>query len=262
MIFLTMLLYFSSPSAHATTGVRNGGSAVDCPNYGFQMMEYLLAQRYSSPDAGSGPSLPTINDRQAFFDRAIARLPDSIFKTFVQMRWEQYGDSVDWPEGSIDDYEIYYYRAPSVRTRYGADGRIPALNPSDPVCSFPPYEPEICCPQVLVSFFGEDSPKPTKIAAHYARFDRMQRNVLELHEAVFRAARDLGQLPAPAADPYVQHEIDNYLKQNAEHGELPSTWAAVLVSQMISSASKAEIEAYFGYFWSWSSAIYGPTRKP
>lgn len=256
MIFLTMLLSLSSP-AHATTGVRNGGSAVDCGDFGFEMMEYLLARRYAAAGEGTGPSIPTITDRRAFFERAIARLPDSIFKTFVRIRWEQYGDSVEWPEGSIDDYEIYYYRAPSVRTRYGADGRIPAIDPRDPVCSFPPYEPEICCPQVLVSFFGEDSPKPTKIAASYARFDRMQRNVLELHEAVFRAARDLGQLPAPAADPYTAKEIADYLKTNPEQSELPSSWVAVLVSQMISSVPAEDLDAYYGYFWNWSSAIYG-----
>lgn len=260
MIFLPLLLLLSSP-AQATTGVRNGGSAVDCPNRKFQMMEYLLAQRYASEGDGPGQSIPTINDRNAFFDRAVAQLPDSIFKSLVRVRWEQYGDSVDWPEGNIDDYEIYYYRAPSERTRYGKDGRIPAFEPGNPVCSFPPYEPEMCCPQVLVSFFGEESEKPTKIAANYARFDRMQRNVLELHEAVFRAARDLGQYPAPAANPYVKAEIERYLRTNPEYAELPSTWTAVLVAQMISTAPRASTEEYFGYFWNWSSAIYGP-RKP
>jgi hypothetical protein len=260
MIFLTMLLLLS-PSAEATTGVRNGGSAMDCPFFPLQMEEYLLAQRFPAEGHEDESPIEPILDREAFFEHAISRIENRYFAGLVRKWWNTFGDSDRWPLGTPSKFDIYYYITPEVRNKYGPDGRIPASDPTNGVCATPLYEPEKCCAQTLVSYFGKDSPKPELVFDEFLRLDRLQKNILELHEAVYRAARDLGRIRSPNSDPITRDAIARYREGKYDLGELPSMWVATLVSEMISKRDVAEVSAQFQFLWDWSFAIYGP-KKP
>lgn len=243
----------AASSAHAGVGIKNGGSAFDCGPRGTMMAEYALALR--------NQSFVETEDRNLFFSKILSRVSNPFFKQILMRQWDRYGDSDFWPEGGLDGSTVLYYTTPSVIEAYGPDGRIPAKNPADSICvSTPVYEPSICCDRIVVSYFDAESPMPTKLPAHFAKLTRFQKNVLELHEAVYRASRELGQIPPPADPAYawVSRETSNYRASEHFTGEVPSANILTLTTNILSDEVQtlADIEFHFQVYWRWSFAVY------
>jgi len=234
----------------AGTGIKNGGTAFDCPGAGIVMAESVLAARQET--------LPAVEDREEFFRTVAGALPDPEFVAVLRARWDAYGDSDLWPVEDPAERNVYWYSPDFRLERFDANASIAARDPSNEICSFPPYEPEKCCPRVLVSYFDASSERPTKVAAHFARLSRTQKNVLELHEALYRAARDLGRTAPAASNPYIAREIEDYLRSEGVTGELPSFPVVRLgTTLLVRDRPESALRYHFGAFWQWAHAIYG-----
>lgn len=252
-LLLAALSFFITASAGAGVGIKNGGSAFDCGIRRTMMAEYVLALRFQE--------FEETEDRNLFFAKILARISNPFFKNILMQQWDRYGDSEFWPEGGLDGSTVLYYTTPSVIEAYGPDGRIPAKNPNDPICETTPiYEPSICCDRIVVSYFDAESPMPTKLRAHYRKLSRYQKNVLEMHEAVYRASRELGKLPPPEDPDYawVKRETSAYRTSPHFTGEVPSANILTLTTNILSDEieSQADIEFHFQIYWRWSYDVY------
>lgn len=250
---IASFLLFSIASTHAGVGIKNGGSAFDCGSRGTFMAEYALARRYLRFDE--------VADRNLFFAKILARISNPFFKEILMRQWDRYGDSEFWPEGGLDGSTVLFYTTASLIEAYGPDGRIPARNPSDLICaSTPIYEPSVCCDRIVVSYFGAESPMPTKLRQHYDRLTRYQKNILEMHEAVYRASRELGQIPPPRDPDYawVGRETSAYRAFEHFTGEVPAANIVTLTSAVLSDETRslADIEFHFQVYWRWSFDVY------
>ncbi len=248
---LSTVLFFLSTLAIAGTGVRNGGSYYRCETEtGEQivMIEHLLASR--------GAMVPRIEDRNEFFQFVSSKITDDRFGALLREQWEAYGDADLWPAGTLEDVTVYSYRVSRSPISYETLGRIPATNPEDPICSFPAYEPEFCCEKVLASYFGRDDARPTVLPDHFRRLDRYQKNILELHEAIYRVAAKIAKFPPPPLE--YRDDLDHYLASPWQTGELPADIVEVLIIPMLTAldGDRSGFEFAFRRYWAWSHEIY------
>jgi hypothetical protein len=253
-LVLALALSFAAGSAQAGqgVGVRNGGTGVRCGDRPLILLDLMNALRFSDSER--------IEDREAFITRVLSRIPDARFAKLLRERWDLYGDSESWPSGNLQGIDVFYYLTPTRREVYPFRGVLPPMNPQSHVCTtFPIYAPDDCCERVLISYFAKDDAMPTKLAAHYSELDRFQKNLLELHEAVFRVARELGRLPSPSRNAYVHQEIGAYLASASRTDELPSNWVAMMVASLVADREDArDLQEKIETLWAWSFAIYSP----
>lgn len=255
---LCAVLLFVSNLAIAGTGVRNGGSYYRCETESGEqivMIEHLIASR--------GALAPRIEDRTEFFNFVSAKITDDRFRALLREQWEQYGDADTWPAGTLDEVTVYSYRISRSPISYGTIGKVPPTNPEDPICSFPAYEPEFCCEKVLASYFGVDDAKPIVLPEHFRRLDRYQKNILELHEAVYRVASKIGKFTPPPLE--FRDDLDRYLASPWQTGELPADIVEVLIIPMLTAFEDDGGDSFnFGFhrYWAWSHAIYGSPKAP
>lgn len=240
---------FGPVEASAGTGIKNGGTAFDCPRVGLIMAESALAMRF--------PTLPDIDDRGEFFQRVTRNIADPVFLIQLRAQWDAYGDSDAWPDEDPAERNVFWYSPDFRLERFNDDATIPGRDLENPICAYPPYDPERCCSRVLISYFDAESRAPARVPAHFHRLTRAQKNVLEFHEAVYRTAREVGSEPPASTLSYVQDEIDAYLASEGVTGELPSYPVVRLIASLLRMpADPLDAEFHYRNYRQWARAIY------
>lgn len=250
VIYFFVIVFFSF-SVHAGTGIKNGGSGFACAPKTAQIAEIMLAKRFSK--------VLEIDDRILFFNRILRKIENPVIRETLEKQWQAFGDSEYWPVGNPDDVTVYSHGEALRMTAFGIGGVIQALNPSDPVCVFPAYAPSECCDRILFSYFGRSEPQPLKVLGHYGRLTRFQKNVLELHEAIYKMSQTLGAIPSPAQDAATQKGIMEHRSSLDYIGEIPSSEVHALVTLLLQEYDNVypmDIQYYFLRYWQWSNAIY------